>query len=175
MQDAVVDACCLINFVATGRLPDVVAASELRWHVPRQVFAEVMYVPSDGDQPQSAGALLREYARAGALLECALAESEQALFVGYAAELDDGEAAALVIAVSRGWKLATDDRKAIRLATDAGVPVVTTPELVRRWADAADPPAAEIRDLLYRIQRLARFTPRRDDDHYEWWRRSLGS
>ncbi len=173
MQDAVVDACCLINFVATGRLADVVTASGLRWHVPRQVFSEVVYVSDETGPPQPAESLLRDFAKAGVLSECTFHQSEQALFVEYAAELDDGEAAALAVAVSRRWKLATDDRKAGRLATEAGITVITTPELARRWADALKPPEAQVHDLLQRIQRFARFTPRRGSQHYDWWVRMM--
>ena len=42
----------------------------------------------------------------------------------------------IAIAEQRGWTVATDDRKAIRVAQQAGLTVVSCPELVKRWADA---------------------------------------
>lgn len=174
MEDAVVDACCLINFVAADCLPEVVTASGLRWHVPRQVLGEVVFVPEQSEKPKTARDLLVRFSANGVLHECAVEEIERNLFIRFAVELDDGEAAALAIAVSRGWRLATDDRKAIRLASTSGVRVVTTPELVHRWAERGRPTPANVRSALDRIQRLARFAPRRDDPLFDWWTQHLG-
>lgn len=40
---------------------------------------------------------------------------EQSLYIDYAADLDDGEAMTLALAFSRGFTVATDDRKARRI------------------------------------------------------------
>jgi predicted nucleic acid-binding protein len=55
-------------------------------------------------------------------------------FVKIATALNDGEAMALAIVCHRGWRLATDDRKAARIADSFGVQVGATSELVRQWA-----------------------------------------
>ena len=54
-------------------------------------------------------------------------EKKTAIAVEFAAQIDDGEASCLAIAKSRGWLVATDDRKAIRLAVKSGISVITTP------------------------------------------------
>jgi hypothetical protein len=51
----------------------------------------------------------------------------------------DGESMCLAHAEQRGWVVATDDRRAIRLAQQAGLTVVSCPQLVRAWSDAAAP------------------------------------
>ena len=45
----------------------------------------------------------------------------------------------LALAESRGWLVATDDRKAIRVAQQAGLTVLSCPELIKTWADATRP------------------------------------
>ncbi len=48
----------------------------------------------------------------------------------------------LALAESRGWVVATDDRKAVRVAGQAGLTVVSTPAIVKAWADATRPDPA---------------------------------
>ncbi len=91
-----------------------------------------------------------------------------------AGDLDDGEAMALAIARLRGWTLATDDRKAKRFADDLDVPVVTTPELMQRWAKASKIRPAKLRTLLSNIQHCARFVPAEDAPGYDWWTDAIG-
>ena len=51
----------------------------------------------------------------GLLKECGLeAGAETDIYVEFAAQVDDGEASCLAIAKTRGWLVATDDRKARR-------------------------------------------------------------
>jgi predicted nucleic acid-binding protein len=97
------------------------------------------------------------------------------LYVDLAARLDDGEAMALAIAKARRWWLSTDDCKARRLAGDLGVKVLTTPEILKRWADAAHPAPVEIGDMLQNIERRARFAPADNDPLHGWWRRHRGA
>jgi predicted nucleic acid-binding protein len=169
MQDAVVDVCCLINFVAADCLPDVIQNSALRWHVPPMVLEEVVYVASEDGEPLSAAELLQTQFVSGTLTKCQLDISEQSLFITFAAELADGEAAALSIAANRGWWLATDDRKAIRLAAEHNVRVITTPELAKRWADDSGASDEKVQAALIRITKLARFMPRRESPEFSWW------
>jgi hypothetical protein len=65
--------------------------------------------------------------------------------------------------------VATDDRKAMRLAAESGVSVVTTPELVERWVKATAPANKEVADAIRCIERFAKFRPRRGSPLYEWW------
>jgi predicted nucleic acid-binding protein len=83
--------------------------------------------------------------------------------------LDDGEAACLAIAKVRGWTLATDDRKGRREAGALGVPVVTTPELVKRWADATKADDEAVAKVLKAIQDFARFFPHKTMPLHPWW------
>jgi len=75
----------------------------------------------------------------------------------------------LAIAESRGWPVATDDRKAIRVAQQAGLRVISCPELVKAWIDATKPDSATLVQLLTDIQTLAQFRPNATMPESAWW------
>ena len=84
-------------------------------------------------------------------------------------KLDDGEAACLAIAKVRGWILATDDRKCRREAAGLGVPVITTPELLKSWAEATRAEEAAVAKLLRDIRSYASFAPHKTMPLHDWW------
>src|SRR5262249_58869531 len=94
--------------------------------------------------------------------------------VRLATTLDEGGAMCLAVAKNRGWLLGTEDRKAIRLATQLGVTPVTTPELVKHWADRSKATDVELAVVLQSIQSFARFVPRRSSPLYAWWTDAAG-
>ena len=98
----------------------------MRQHDPAQPGG-VITVPAD----------LTPFLASGLLTLCQPDDpQEQARFIHYAAQFrSDGEAMCLAIAEARGWTVATDDRKAIRVAGQAGLTVMSCPELVKAWAD----------------------------------------
>ena len=75
----------------------------------------------------------------------------------------------LALAEQRKWLVATDDRKAIRIAQQAGLTVVSCPELVKAWADATGPAQSTLSRVLQDIQVLAQFTPNATMPEYRWW------
>jgi len=56
----------------------------------------------------------------------ALTPAEQERFRNLAVHLGEGEASCLAVAVQRGYKVATDDKDARRLARQLGVPLTGT-------------------------------------------------
>lgn len=177
MTDAIVDSCCVINLYAAGDLPAILTTLGRSLHVPDKVLEESMYIRereggpgATGDKTVRRAVDLTAAIGAGLLRRCDLeGEAELALFVRLATVLDDGEAACLAVAKSRGWTLATDDRKGRREAATLGVPTVTTPELLKTWADASSASDAEIAAALTNIQIYARFAPHKSMPLYEWW------
>lgn len=69
--------------------------------------------------------------------------------------------------------MATDDRKGRREAAALGVPVVTTPELVKTWADATSASDADIARVLTNIQTNARFAPHKTMPLHRWWSNAI--
>jgi len=97
---------------------------------------------------------------------------EATLYVDYAGQLDDGEAMSLAIAESRGYSLATDDRKARRIFLEAvgdSKKLISTSDLVRNWAETQSISAARVKAVLNGIRSRANFFPPRKDPNNTWW------
>lgn len=171
----VLDACCLINLAATGKLEGVIR--ELPWPavVTTVVLAEALHVygpmPAEPGVPRSREPLdVRGLVVRGVVTEMSLqTDAEYAAFVRYAADVDDGEAAGLALAKLHGLTLATDDRKARRIAAAGGIRLLGTPELVRAWAEAVGLKADAIGPILERVRDRARFVPAQNLPESDWW------
>jgi predicted nucleic acid-binding protein len=168
------DACCLINLYAAGDLASLLRGIGWPVYVSVGVVAEAYYtlVPDEEEQSRLIPVPidLSPAIDQGVLKTCEVSGDEEAeLFVRLASTLDDGEAGCLAIAKVRGWSLATDDRKATHLATDLGVLTITTPELMKRWADCARPDAGSLTQAIRNIQTYARFVPRPGSPLSVWW------
>jgi hypothetical protein len=97
-------------------------------------------------------------------------QHESDRFVHYATIFrSDGEAMCLALAEARGWVVGTDDRRAVRVAQQAGLTVVSCPQLVKAYADATTPSQAALVQLLQDIQMLAQFVPNPTMPEYQWW------
>ena len=190
MTDVAVDACCLINLLAAdcvlkkpthhkqkpngARASYVLPSLELVLHVPAIVASESLYIlQPDRDDPAKLFKFpidLSSYFTDGILHQCDLeGEDETAYLVGFASRLDDGEATCMALAKNRHWLLATDDRLATILAGQHGVTVLTTAEILKRWATNTNASRQEIIAAIQNIQRFAKFVPRSDSPDASWW------
>lgn len=177
MTDAIVDACCFINLYATGDIRSFLADLGWTWHIPSVALAESIYIRATDANGEVTHQLIESqtYIDEKLLVPVDVQSGEEAeLYVRLAGDLDDGEAMALAIAKRRGWMLATDDRKAKKFAGGLGVPVITTPELMQRWAETAKIRPAKLKTLLSNIESHARFAPAEDAVGYDWWMAQIG-
>lgn len=174
MADQIIDACCLINLYASGKINDILPACGGSYYVSEQVGRESLSIrqpdPHDPSLLVVSPIDLSASLSTGLLLSCRVeCAAEIQSYVEFATELDDGEASCLALAKSRGWLVATDDRKAMRVASESGIAVITTPELIECWVKANSPGQSEIIDTLHRIERFANFRPRRASPLHGWW------
>lgn len=191
------DACVLINLFATGRAEEILDALPYRFAVARYVAEEeVLEIDAtsegDEDRPVEAEREGRIGLRPGiqALVEKGNVEQldvsspeEHRQLVRFAAHLDDGEAHTCALAFARSARVATDDRKAIRIfgearrAADppegAGAPCLRTSELLFEWAEASRADRVELGRIVRNIARRASFLPPRNDPHAERWLKLL--
>jgi predicted nucleic acid-binding protein len=179
MPKRIVDACCLINLYASRKPVEILQALGGEFFVPERVLDEALTIRRPDEEEADAFVRepidLTEAIRAGAVRECRVeGRVEFEYFVRYAMELADGEAACLTIAKARGWIIATDDKKAIRMATAEEVAVITTPELLHQWVESARPDRPDAAEAIRNIQLLARFRPAGSAAHYEWWMNLAG-
>src|SRR3954452_22899061 len=132
MPSAAIDACCLIDLLTTEHAKAILQAAGLDWHVPTAVESEVRHVrrydASNPGQILTVPVDLSILKAVGLIQPCAPSDqAEQDRFIQYAARFrSDGEAMCLAIAEHRGWIVATDDRKAIRVAQQAGLSVLSS-------------------------------------------------
>jgi hypothetical protein len=175
MPDAAIDACCIIDLLASGDPEAILRANGFSWHLPSAVQNEVQYCrrydPAHPGKTLNVPADLSGMISSGMLTLCH-PENQQELdqFTHYAAMFrSDGEAMCLAMAEQRKWVMATDDRKALSVARQAGIAVVSCPELVKAWADAAGPDQSALNKVLQDIQVLAQFKPNSTMPEFQWW------
>jgi hypothetical protein len=174
---AVLDACCVIDLYASGAMEDILGACGRRHLIPAIALDEAAYVLRD--DPEAPGRLvrsaidLRPAVRAGLIAPCEPeGGAELDLFVRLAAHLDDAEACCVALGVSRRLRVATDDRKAGRIAGSLGGAVITTPELLELWSRRASPSRKPLAAAIGRIERYGRFVPPSASPLAAWWRRN---
>lgn len=175
MSGLALDACCLLNLVAAGKiLHENSTKLGFSVFVPKVVAMESIYIlQPDDDQT---GQLVRKevdmnnYVDRKLVSYCDVEGSYEAeLYVQFAVQIDDGEAACLAIAKSRSWIMATDDRVARRIATEHTVKVLGTLEIVRTWAESNSVSDSEIALAIGNIQRFAKYAPRANVTDADWW------
>ena len=169
------DASCLLNLYATGRLLEI--AQALAWQlavVDYVMEQEALYVRTIGqfdEQGETVPVDLSQLVDGGLLVVVRLeTASEEAHFVELAANLDDGEAMTGAIGRNRGYAVAIDDRKARRVLGEWAheLRLISTLEIVRRWS--ATVPAQEVTRALEAMRYGARYVPGNRDPLYRWWR-----
>lgn len=173
--DVAGDACVVINLVATGRSVEILAANDYRLLVLRAVADELGYLDIVGSEPVERELIdLAPLVSAGSALVVDLVSEELEQFVIFARDVDDGEAAALAVAHRRDLRIATDDRKAQRVASQAepSIGIIRTSELLRTWSESVE--LAEVSQVLRAIRDRAHYIPRTSDPNYAWWIRLLG-
>jgi predicted nucleic acid-binding protein len=167
--ELVLDADVLMNLVASGHPSEALAANGRRGLLCPRTEAEVIYL-----NPRSPGTPrevidLGPYITSGTLVRTVLDAAETATYVRLAAEVDDGEAQVLAVGLERGLVVATDDRRARRVAARLGVGLLSTPELILVWAAAPQTEAAAVAPAILDIEIRARYRPRTADPSRVAW------
>jgi predicted nucleic acid-binding protein len=169
----ILDACVLINLLASGEIEGILRAAARDSLICTAVAGESVYLRTDDPKAPLEPIDLHPLISSGLLAVCQVEGDDEAeLYVDYSGALDDGEAMSLVIALLRGFVLATDERKARRLfmeATGDQARLVSTSELIRRWAETDGVEAEMLKAVLLKIEKRARYRPPLNDGNYDWW------
>lgn len=171
-----VDACVVINIEATSRFDDIARARGEQFVVVRQAIAEVGSLRAEVDGAVEEILIdLTPHVAAKTLSIADLVPAEFPLYVNLARDLDDGEAASIALAVNRGLRVATDDKKARRVCREQGLDEpVRTSEILREFCDQNALRDKDVSDILRRVRDFASFLPPRSDPNYQWWTTNLG-
>ena len=172
----IIDACVLINLLATGEIAGILKSASLTSLICAVVEKETIYLRTGDPQNPKELVQISPLIETGLLTICQPeGPDEETLYVDYASVLDDGEAMTLAIAVSRGLVLVTDERKARRLfVQDVGEPkrLIASSEILRKWTEVQNVPSEKIREVLLGIESRARYRPPQDDPNFDWWVKS---
>lgn len=173
MDGTIIDTCCLLNLFASGKpreILDFFGGVRVSEYVQREALWIREYDHESPPQLIPRRIDLTECLDAGAIAICRLEQSREfELFMQFAQYLDEGEASVLAIAKVRGWIVATDDRKARRIAAEQSVLTITTSEMIHSWTKSEQLSDRYVGEILRDIQRFGRFVPRPTDPLYEWW------
>jgi predicted nucleic acid-binding protein len=165
------DACVLINLIASGRFEDIAQRCGYQLVIAAAACAEVLSI-RDAVSGETVPVTLDPHFAAGLLERIDVeTEEERAGYIAYAAQLDDGEAMSLALAEVRHLPLATDDRKARSLVVREGIRVelFSTVAVLQAWEQNAGISIHEMREVLTRIRKSARFYPAVGTPESGWW------
>lgn len=167
------DACCLLNFCASGNLLAILKSIPAQVAVTQVVQERELKTLQRLEEEENEGAIQFEAAIMQNLLIVVDFESEEEAesFVNYATILDDGESATCAIAVHRGWAIATDDKAAISFFQQAApyLQVLSTLEIIKHWSEETGLDSSALRDVLNAIRVKGRYLPPKSHPLRSWW------
>jgi predicted nucleic acid-binding protein len=173
----VLDACCILNFCASGHFLEILRAIPAKAIVALVVQDYELETLRQLENQVNPGATQFEAALDQRLLTAIDFESELEAehFVNYVAMLDDGEAATCAIAVHRGWAIATDDKKAIAFFQQAAphLQILSTLEIVKHWSEKVSLDASALKSALSAIRFKGRYMPPRSHPLLNWWETAM--
>lgn len=160
----------VLSLYATRHMGAILGSNAGPFAIVEAVARETLYIHvlAEGIREQEL-VKLDEFFASG-LLQILRLESDdefQAL-IRYAARLDDGEAMTCALATQRGYRIATDEKKTIKLLRGQ-VAITGALDMVRAWENAADLPTSTMRDILAAIEERG-YVPGTAHPHYAWWR-----
>ena len=101
---AILDACVLINLLASGRAEDIVTGSRYRFGICSVVKNESIYLRATDLNAPPEEVKLDPHLESNSLVVYELSsDAEKELYVDFATELDDGEAMSLALVHARGF------------------------------------------------------------------------
>ena len=169
----IIDACVLLNLIATGIIQEILSIIAQNSMICVLVKDESLYLRKEDDVNENESVNIEDLIKQSVIQLCDFETiDEQELFVNLAASLDDGEAMSLAIALLRNWHLATDDKKARRIFKENNSNddfLISTTDLIRVWAESENIPDSELKSILIKVERKASFRPPKSDPNLPWW------
>lgn len=168
------DTCVVLSLYASRRCEEILVANMGPFLIAEAVLRETLYVHVIVDGVREKERIsLDPLLTAGILASIAPeTEDEFQTLIDFSRQLDDGEAMTCAIALHRGYRIATDERKTIRLVGDR-IPIIGTLDLVWNWAAVTAASPTLIRDVLAAIVDRG-YVPGETHRHYAWWKQMVG-
>lgn len=167
------DACVVVNLYATRYMPVILSVAARSVAVVDVVARESQRIRrggEGGDRDEFDPVDLDSLIASGSLhVLTSNDESELLTFIDLARELDDGEAMTAAVAIHRGGVVVTDDKKASRILGERGVPLRSTLDICKSWAESGGVTADVVREALAAIRERGRYEPPRSHVLRAWW------
>jgi len=177
----IIDACALLNLYASGSLEAILKSRRQPCCVVEQVKQESLFIRKPSDSATSYDrkpVVLEPFFQSGLLKLVKLeSEAEQELFVNLAAQIDDGEAATIAVAISRRMQVVTDDKKAIRVLKQEAPTLIclSTLDVVKAWSEAMAIEPTQIKTALESIIKHANYLPGKKHHLFDWWQTAVNT
>jgi predicted nucleic acid-binding protein len=175
LRPVVIDACCVLNLLATRREIELVAGAGLTLIMSEKAHAEALFLSTP---PDDEGVRIREPAStsrlrdAGSLSTHAI-DSDALLdaFVECARLLRDADASCVALAVVLGLPLVTDDRKEQRIARGIfpQIEVISTLDVLHEAIRALALPTPDVLQIAADLRWRGNFAPPRKDPRADWY------
>ena len=173
----VVDACALVNLLATGREVELTVALDAVLVSSAQARAEALFLcgpPAPDDEEQRATRIpvdLAPLLETGRFSVRVLGDDMADAFVLCATHLRDADASAVALAASLAVPLVSDDGRVQKVARTLypGLVVLSTLQLVREAAARAGIEGEPLRQLARSLHERGNFDPPRRDPERSWY------
>lgn len=172
MPNRIIDCCSLLNLYAGWGGLENLQQLEHSWFICKAVEGESQITREydEHQQPQDRELALQPFVQSGVIQVIAPETDEEVeSYLEFAELIDDGEAQSIALAKHRGLMLLTDDRKALKIAQNAGIETVSTVDILREWIERGGIQITDVRKTLTRIRELARFVPPKNSAEIAWW------
>ena len=174
----ILDACCVLNFGASGSFVPILQALPAQVVVTQVVRErELLSLRRLTDANHDAVSQFEAAIEQGLLLVEDFANDREAeTFVNFASVLgDDGESATCAIAVHRQWAIATDDRQAVNFFQREAphLQILSSLEIIKHWSEVSTITSAELRSALRNIRTRGRYVPHRNHPLLSWWQDAM--
>ncbi len=170
----VLDACCILNFSASGHFIEIIRSIPAQVVVTEVVRRKELITLQRLADEQNESAIQFETAISQGLILVVDFESavEEEKFVNYVFELqDDGESATFAVAICRGWAIASDDKRAVSFFKREAphLQILSTLEVVKYWSEQVNLTSTELRTVLTAIRIKGKYVPYRNHPLFSWW------
>lgn len=174
----VLDACCILNFYASGHLLKIIQSIPAKVVTTEVVRArELLTLQRLVNENNQDINPFESAIKTGLLTVTDFnSEAEEETFVNYASQLrDDGESATCAIALHRDWAIATDDKKAIAFFQKEAphLQILSTLEIVKHWSEVENIDPETLGSALNAIKTQGRYSPHPNHPLLPWWENLL--
>lgn len=177
VRQVVIDACCTLNLLATGREVAIVGGLDLRMFDTPQVGGEAMYLwtPPDSDGERTKESTSTVALREAGYLETHLIDTEALVdaFVAAAVRIKDADASCIALAGVLRLPLVTDDRKERRIARDMfpSIELISTLDLVHQASERLAWNRMELTEVARNLRWRGNFAVPKQDPLGDWYQR----